>query len=300
MAGEQDLDAMLDKVREPAIWLRRTPGASIASKLGGLPALPRGLEWPRHGKTRLPLHFLAQIDLSRLPQTPLPGSRPGHRLPVKGVLFFFADIEEEMLWDFEPRNTMEDATRVLFAPELGAPRAAPANLPRINHPYGEVGGDYAADINVFPEAALEAFVIATFAGVEAYFQGEASKQGDLRTLASIEKATGQKAPVFSAADDHMPFTRAPLGVRERKNGDGTIDREIEFKRHQMLGAPTNVQGTAEYALAEGLVPLLQLDSDWGVHDKFMFCDMGMAQFWIKPEDLRERRFERAWGTTEGG
>ncbi|MGW8206318.1 MAG: DUF1963 domain-containing protein [Hyphomicrobiaceae bacterium] len=31
-----------------------------------------------------------------------------------------------------------------------------------------------------------------------------------------------------------------------------------------------------------------------------FCDMGIAQFWIRPEDLAAGRFEYAWGTTEGG
>lgn len=32
----------------------------------------------------------------------------------------------------------------------------------------------------------------------------------------------------------------------------------------------------------------------------MFCDVGVAQFWIRPEDLAAKRFEKAWATTEGG
>jgi hypothetical protein len=33
---------------------------------------------------------------------------------------------------------------------------------------------------------------------------------------------------------------------------------------------------------------------------FIFCDMGAAQFWIKPVDLAAGRFDKAWGTTAGG
>jgi hypothetical protein len=32
----------------------------------------------------------------------------------------------------------------------------------------------------------------------------------------------------------------------------------------------------------------------------LLCDMDAAQFWIKPADLAEGRFDKAWGTTEGG
>jgi hypothetical protein len=300
MTIDPKFDAMLDGLREPAIWLRRTDGPARGSKLGGLPGLPRGVAWPRHGRNGLPLHFLAQIDLTKLPPTPLAGGPAGHRLPVKGALFFFADIEEEMLWDYEERSTELEATRVVFSPEIGAPVGAPADLPEINHPYGKDGGSYSAGIRVYPEAALDAFVIDTYAGAEAYFQGDASRQADLRTLRSIERATGGPVPVYSGVDQHMAFVSAPAAVRETKRTDGSTGREVRFKRHQMLGAATNVQGSANAARGSGLVPLLQLDSDWGVHKSFMFCDMGMAQFWIKPEDLRERRFERAWASTEGG
>ena len=105
MKLDPQFDAMLEEVREPAIWPRRTETAVSASKLGGLPQLPSGIAWPRHGKTGLPVHFLAQIDLGRLPKTPLPGARSDHRLPDGGALFFFADMEEEMLWGFDDRGT---------------------------------------------------------------------------------------------------------------------------------------------------------------------------------------------------
>jgi uncharacterized protein YwqG len=78
-----------------------------------------------------------------------------------------------------------------------------------------------------------------------------------------------------------------------------VRRALECPRHQMLGVGKNLQGTAEEHYADGLVLLLQIDSDKAVDSEFVFCDMGAAQFWIKPDDLAAGRFDRAWGTTEG-
>ena len=63
---------------------------------------------------------------------------------------------------------------------------------------------------------------------------------------------------------------------------------------------TDIQGTAGKAHADGLLLLLQIDSDLAVDKEFMFCDMGMAQFWIRPADLAAGHFDKAWATTEGG
>lgn len=68
----------------------------------------------------------------------------------------------------------------------------------------------------------------------------------------------------------------------------------------MLGIGKDIQGTAAGAHADGTILLLQIDTDWSVHDRFQFCDMDVAQFWIEPADLAARRFDKAWGTTEGG
>jgi uncharacterized protein YwqG len=68
----------------------------------------------------------------------------------------------------------------------------------------------------------------------------------------------------------------------------------------MLGAAHSVQNTADGMRERGMVSLFQLDSDYGVHNRFVFCDAGMIQFWIHPDDLAARRFDRGFGTSEGG
>jgi uncharacterized protein YwqG len=81
----------LNELCEPAIWFRRQVGGKGSpSKLGGLPTLPPEIKWPRQQQSGTPLHFLAQIDLSRLP--PISGVPSASGLPKSGMLFFFADI----------------------------------------------------------------------------------------------------------------------------------------------------------------------------------------------------------------
>jgi uncharacterized protein YwqG len=304
--------AELNKNREPAIWLRRQAGGGVAlSKLGGLPALPPDIEWPRQRQAGTPLHFLAQIDLSQLPPTPLERARKAPKLPKTGLLLFFADMVEEMLWGENggPLAT----TRVIFAEQAGPERSPPDDTPEILHGFGEQAGGFRTGIRVYPEAALEPHVIDTFSGIEPYpidtFSGEPhpdatdsyAAAAQAAMVASIERAIGP-LPVFEGPGswDAIKAANAREYIREQRSRDGSVRRELHCPRHQMLGVGKNLQGTAEDAHADGTILLLQIDSDQSVHKDFMFCDMGAAQFWIEPADLAKKRSYRAWGTTEGG
>ena len=50
--------------------------------------------------------------------------------------------------------------------------------------------------------------------------------------------------------------------------------------------------------AGGGVRLLCLDSDYG--PGMMFCDCGVLEYWIRPEDLAALRFDKAYANTAGG
>jgi hypothetical protein len=119
--------------------------------------------------------------------------------------------------------------------------------------------------------------------------------------ASIERAIGP-LPVFTGPGAWRAIEAAKPReyIRVVHSISGIVRRELRCPLHQMLGIGKNIQGTAEDAHADGTILLLQIDTDRSVHEHFMFCDMGVAQFWIKPADLAEGRFDRAWGTTEGG
>jgi len=67
-------------------------------------------------------------------------------------------------------------------------------------------------------------------------------------------------------------------------------------RHQMLGVATSVQGVPEQLRGSHLL-LLQLGSDPGLD--WMWGDVGVLQYWIAPDDLAARRFDRVAVTVEG-
>lgn len=104
--------------RTLAIWFRRHPSKASPSRLGGLPALPPDINWPRQSQLGAPLHFLGQIDLSQLPTTPLDDTRNAPVLPSTGFLFFFADMVEEMR--LNDNGGARANTRVIFAPHARA------------------------------------------------------------------------------------------------------------------------------------------------------------------------------------
>jgi len=292
----------LDRMRAPAIWFRRFSGKSSLSKLGGLPTLPSNTDWPRQRQSGMPLHFLAQIDLSQLPRTPLEHTLDESGLPRNGLLFFFADIVEEMLWGENggPLAT----TRVIFSDQSGPERSQPDDTPEIGHPFGEKSSKYTKGNTAFTQAALEPHVIDTFGGVPPFPDSAdtyaAAAQAAM--VASIERATGAPLPVFKGPGAWAAIrTENPREyLHEVQLRGGGVRRELHCPQHQMLGAGKNIQGTAESAWAEGTILLLQIDSDRAVHEEFIFCDMGAAQFWIEPNDLAATRFDKAWGTTEGG
>lgn len=98
------------------------------SWIGGLPHLAAGLDWPRHGTTNLPLHFLSQIDLSEMPH---PQSEP--KLPDTGSLYFFANISEDLDWE-EGSDSSDSA--VLYTPDStrDLPQTPePDNMPVMHH-----------------------------------------------------------------------------------------------------------------------------------------------------------------------
>ena len=129
----EKIEIVMEKYRQPAIMVHRPYPpvglTEINSYLGGRPRLPRDIDWPLTNNG-IPLHFLAQIDCAELPSTE-------GLLPDAGVLYFFARIDEEMLWG-ESGDPADDC-RVLFAP-LGtragcrfqaARRSARATLPAL-------------------------------------------------------------------------------------------------------------------------------------------------------------------------
>jgi hypothetical protein len=103
----------------PAVRMRRAEtGEQVAAQLGGSPALPDDMEWPRSAAGR-PLGFVAGIDLSRVPAGSL-----DIPVPAGGtLLLFYRDPSEdeglhERFWISDPLPVVEPPTgRVVFVPD---------------------------------------------------------------------------------------------------------------------------------------------------------------------------------------
>jgi len=290
----------LDANRHPAIWLRRVDTFRSASKLGGLPWLPKGVAWPRQLKSKTPLHFLAQIDLAALPRSPLePG---GPKLPTTGILYFFADMYETMLWGDDEVGAVDDfkySTRVIYSAAPGAaPGVAPTELPpQVGHAFGQDGGGRSRGLRIFPEAPLNAHLVDTFVGCRAILRDDYTIAADLRTVASIERATGEKTPIVSVPPfDGQAGLAQPFYRTEGQDG-GRKFSATHFVRHQMLGPPTGPHGFSDDVGLGEDVSLFQIDTDPGLSREFSFSQGGPAHFWITRDDLAAGRFDQAYATT---
>jgi hypothetical protein len=100
----------------PAVELRRAGTEEpVVGQLGGMPAMPIGVEWPRSPAGR-PLGFVAGIDLDRVPISALDVP-----LPADGtLLLFYRDPSEdpyEVFWISDPEpDDQPPAGHVVFVP----------------------------------------------------------------------------------------------------------------------------------------------------------------------------------------
>jgi uncharacterized protein YwqG len=72
-------------------------------------------------------------------------------------------------------------------------------------------------------------------------------------------------------------------------------KRISATRHQMLGYGTEIQGQVEEHLGSHMM-LMQFETDPSFG--WMFGDCGVLQFWIVPDDLAARRFDKVVATVE--
>lgn len=126
-------DEIFDRTSRKSIILHRifptNENYKTNSKLGGLPNLPLEYDWPvakrfrsrKKKRDELPMHFLAQIDCSEIPEIDID-------LPKEGILFFFGLVDECSAWDQENEGQL---TRVIFVSDVPADtelREPPANM----------------------------------------------------------------------------------------------------------------------------------------------------------------------------
>ena len=261
--GFKDVD-FLTRAARPAALLRPTgapPAAPSDSRIGGVPWLPAGIEWPaRNGRS---LAFIAQIDLASQPRV-----LADQGLPSSGMLLFFYDATQTT-WGFDPKDAGSFAVIYVDTPGPPASPGYPGDLPR-----------------------------------DARFRPVAVSPEETLLLPPWESVLIED---LHLDDDQLDAYQNLLGQTEEPEDCVLLG-----------GYPDQIQNdmTLQCALvAAGLycgdatgyqdprLPAFRRDAlDWRLLLQvpsvdaagMMWGDVGYLYYWIREDDLRARRFDRAW------
>ena len=239
-----------------------TSADEAPSHFGGAPPLPAGTAWPsRDGR---PLTFLACVDLPSLH-----AALPVSWLPPAGRLLFFYDAENQP-WGFDPKDRGSSVVHHEADVALER-RALPRELPQAGR---------------FQPCAVA-----------------------MVSYVDIPSMEDERNPLMGADDETLESYSDVQDKLASPNSDIA---------HKLLGHAQTIQGAMELECAltsNGIYTgdargykdrraaklaksqydwrlLLQIDSD--EHAGMMWGDAGRIYYWIRDQDLLERRFDKSW------
>jgi uncharacterized protein YwqG len=281
-AVNPDLNALSpEELALPSVRLvtQRVPYARIeigGSRIGGVPDVPHDFEWPRwlplkqrddrFGRpwpmTRsTPLGFIAQIDLSEIPNV-------DEILPSSGWLYFFYDRYCEP-WGFDPAD--RGCCRVIYS------KCDRSELVRTEAP-SDADSEHVAQpcaLQVWPELTLPdhmpelEYGTSAFDAYQALCNDLCNGGGDTK-----HRLLG-----------HPQLIQNPMELECQLASNGVY-----------CGGASHFQEEEVQALEAGSMDwrlLLQIDTDED-GPGWMWGDCGRIYFWIKEQDLAALRFDDVW------
>ena len=261
--------ALLPSLRLVPSGAAPKPGSS---RLGGLPDLRSGVEWPRNGKK--PLSFVAQVNLAELPRV-----ERADALPAEGLLSFFYDLAK-MPWGEKPAE--HAAIAVIFTP----PGAA---LGTAKRPKDLVAPDKYTNVDLEP-TPVRAETEWTLPFVRTReFRAMGIEEAEVPSY--MDHIYGAMSEVWPGEEE--PYHRM-FGHADANQGDMT--RRLAY---QLAGKSKAIDSKPDPALEADAATfrlLLQIDTDeelgshWG---------SGRLFYWIREADLAARRFDRTFLQFQG-
>lgn len=239
------------------------------SKVGGMPYLPKGEEWPVDGRG-VSMAFLAQIDCTQLSALP--------DFPHTGLLQFFIGADDVYGMDFD-HMTNQDGFRVIYRETAPPADAVDARvLPTPPEAYYTPLGDKPCRV-VFGSVQKQGVPDSDF-----LFQSLFLKQWNQRR---------PEKPLKSIWDFYRLF---PKEERDYAIFDEE-DEDDGYAHHQLDGYPFFTQTDPRIEVerySEFDTLLFQLDSDRGTgpHDLVLWGDCGVGNFFINREALKRRDFSK--------
>lgn len=180
---------LLEYCEDAVVLLRQYPPQydSIPNSfIGGEPYLSPHVNWPTN-KEGVPLHFLAQIDCSEIPNA-------NEDFPSTGVLYFFAKIDEETTWSHEEN---EGNWCVIYsATSYSTPTSPPDTLPNWGGRYCDFERKFGPKTNMtyntyakWPLIAKKIKSWPSSMGLEGWWEMDFDHDAQLKTI--DEKRTAQ-------------------------------------------------------------------------------------------------------------
>ncbi len=228
-----------------------------ASRLGGLPDLEEGLDWPRwQGQS---LSFIAQISLADVAAFPV-----ARALPRTGLLSFFYDADQRT-WGFDPADA--GSFRVMYSSGLRLQqRPIPEDVPEHGR-YPVCSIELEADVSLPPHDWPEFSVLF-----------------DLMTMEERE------AYIELDWQQHSQLFGYPIQIQgDMRPECAMVTAGIYVGGIEPWGDPATEPLRAQ---APNWQLLLQIDSEdvadmsWG--------DAGLLYYWIPQQALVAHDFERVW------
>ncbi|MEU4241712.1 YwqG family protein [Actinoplanes sp. NPDC026619] len=261
-------DAWIGLLR-PAIRLRRAEaGEQTVGQLGGSPALPDGMPWPRSQAGRS-LGFVAGIDLSRLPISSLDVP-----LPADGtLLLFYRDPSEDPYEVFlisDPVPVEQPPTGlVVFVPE-GTVTTVRTEPGAAIYPEVPLTGELIATGPDWEHPALRS-AVAQLSDADRDFMADASNSDDFRD---------------EVGDRTEPPRHYLGGYADPVQGSVEVEAA-----QQHLGSRLPYSDPALCDQARRWTSLVQIDSDDDAG--MMWGDCGSLYWMMRPDDIAAARFEAA-------
>jgi uncharacterized protein YwqG len=256
----------LAKLVRPAIELR-TRGVALealavgASRIGGAPDLPARFRWPTYqGKH---LAFVAQIDLAEVARV-----MPDGPLPKRGELWFFYAWDQEQ-WGFDPKDAGSSVVHYEADARL-VRRAPPDDVPAEGR-----FAPCAVTLRAYDDIPDGTDARNPTAGADETTQG---RYDDARGAVTSAGATSHKLLGYPEPIQDAMELECAMVTNGVYMGDANGNQHPRFKELDATKYDWRL--------------LLQLDSDEAAH--MMWGDAGRLYFWIRDQDLRDRRFDKAW------
>lgn len=234
-----------------------------SSRLGGLPDLGLGQEWPLW-KER-PLSFIAQINLRDLSH--FPASR---ELPSDGLLSFFYDSEQST-WGFDPNDT--GSFSVVFQPEQNLRNAARPKLLPVEA--------------VFPACRLTFTEVLSPPAPDSYVFNAMG-------FSDLDRHKYFDALHHLDGDDPFRWRSHLLGHPDQIQGD--MQEECALVAAGLYCGDEKAYSDPRRPILAREAPswklLLQIASE--KEAGMMWGDLGCLYYWIHERDLRKQLFDRSW------